>query len=88
MDARPGAGPAAAARRRPRPRRLPRAAGTGVGYVIDGPVTWWPWDPRADTYPGLSGIDRAPGFEPVLSGGGSTLYRITACGGVPARSTG
>ncbi|MBO4236394.1 DUF6541 family protein [Pseudonocardia alni] len=66
----------------------PALRATGVGYVIDGPVTWWPWDPRADTYPGLSEIDRAPGFEPVLSGGGSTLYRITACGAVPARSTG
>ncbi|NWJ74495.1 hypothetical protein HX744_28930 [Pseudonocardia sp. ICBG1122] len=66
----------------------PALRATGVGYVIDGPVTWWPWDPRADTYPGLSEIDRAPGFEPVLSGGGSTLYRITACGAGPARSTG
>lgn len=66
----------------------PAVRATGVGYVIDGPVTWWPWDPRADTYPGLSEIDRAPGFEPVLSGGGSTLYRITACGTEPARSTG
>ncbi|MBN9792090.1 hypothetical protein DMP17_26340 [Pseudonocardia sp. TMWB2A] len=66
----------------------PALRATGVGYVIDGPVTWWPWDPRADTYPGLSEIDRAPGFEPVLSGGGSTLYRITACGADPARSTG
>lgn len=66
----------------------PALRATGVGYVIDGPVTWWPWDPRADTYPGLSEIDRAPGFEPVLAGGGSTLYRITACGADPARSTG
>ncbi|MEU9817973.1 DUF6541 family protein [Pseudonocardia alni] len=66
----------------------PALRATGVGYVIDGPVTWWPWDPRADTYPGLSEIDRAPGFEPVLSGGGSTLYRITACDAGPARSTG
>lgn len=66
----------------------PAVRATGVGYVIDGPVTWWPWDPRADTYPGLSEIDRAPGFEPVLSGGGSTLYRITACGTEPTRSTG
>ncbi len=66
----------------------PALRATGVGYVIDGPVTWWPWDPRADTYPGLSEIDRAPGFEPVLSGGGSTLYRITACGAGPVRSTG
>lgn len=66
----------------------PALRATGVGYVIDGPVTWWPWDPRADTYPGLSEIDRAAGFEPVLSGSGSTLYRITACGADPARSTG
>ena len=61
---------------------------TGLGYAIDGPVSYWPWDRRSRSFPGLAGLDRAPGFEPVLSGGGSTLYRITACGAGPARSTG
>ncbi len=51
-------------------------------------MSYWPWDDRPHSFPGLSNLDDAPGFEPVLSGGGSTLYRITACGAVPARSTG
>ncbi|MEJ8278721.1 DUF6541 family protein [Pseudonocardia spirodelae] len=61
---------------------------TGTRWVIDGPVSWWPYDPRADTYPGIDDVDTAPGFEPVLSGGGSTLYRITACGAAPVGATG
>lgn len=61
---------------------------TGLGYAIDGPVSYWPWDRRSQSFPGLTDLGRAPGFEPVLSGGGSTLYRITACDAGPARSTG
>lgn len=61
---------------------------TDLKYAIDGPVSYWPWDRRSQSFPGLTDLDRAPGFEPVLSGGGSTLYRITACGAGPARSTG
>lgn len=53
---------------------------TGLDYVIDGPVSYWPWDERSQAFPGLTGLDKVPGFEPVSSGGGSTLYRIMACG--------
>lgn len=60
---------------------------TGLGYAIDGPVSWWPWDPRAESYPGLTGLDSEPGFDAVASGGGSTLYRITACGDAPPGRT-
>ncbi|TCK27398.1 DUF6541 family protein [Pseudonocardia endophytica] len=62
------------------PTVCPAVRAAGVTYAIDAPVTFWPWDERSGTYPGLTGLDRAPGFEPVVSGGGSTLYRITACG--------
>jgi hypothetical protein len=49
-----------------------------VGYVLDGPSTFWPDDPRQDAYPGLR-VAGAPGFEPVATGGRLTLYRLTAC---------
>ena len=50
-----------------------------VGYVLDGPSTFWPGDPRQDEYPGLR-VAGAPGFVPVATGGRLTLYRLTACG--------
>ncbi|HET8766817.1 MAG TPA: DUF6541 family protein [Pedococcus sp.] len=49
-----------------------------VGYVLDGPSTFWPDDPRQGAYPGLR-VAGAPGFEPVATGGRLTLYRLTAC---------
>ncbi|MBN9736554.1 MULTISPECIES: DUF6541 family protein [unclassified Pseudonocardia] len=52
---------------------------TGVGYVIEGPVSYWPWHEQSHSFPGLTGLDGTDGFERVLSGGGSTLYRVTAC---------
>ncbi|BBF98922.1 MULTISPECIES: DUF6541 family protein [Pseudonocardia] len=52
---------------------------TGLTHVIDGPVSYWPWDERAHAFPGLTELGQTPGFEPVASGGGSTLYRVTAC---------
>ncbi|MDR6861626.1 DUF6541 family protein [Phycicoccus sp. 3266] len=57
-----------------------------VGYVLDGPSTFWPDDPRQDAYPGLR-VAGAPGFEPVATGGRLTLYRVTACDPVTAAPT-
>ena len=70
------------------PTVCPAARAAGVTHVIDAPVSFWPDDARSHSYPGLVGIGEVPGFEPVLSGGGSTLYRITACDRSRARSTG
>lgn len=52
---------------------------TGLTHVIDGPVSYWPWDDRSRGFPGLTDLEGLPGFEPIASGGGSTLYRVTAC---------
>lgn len=52
---------------------------TRTTYAIDGPVHFWPWDGRASSYPGITQLAEAPGFEPITSGGGYELFRITAC---------
>ncbi|MFP5021087.1 DUF6541 family protein [Pseudonocardia phyllosphaerae] len=62
------------------PAVCPAVRETGLEYVIDGPVSYWPSHASAHSYPGITGIGTRAGFEPVLSGGGSTLYRVTACG--------
>lgn len=49
-----------------------------IGYVLDGPVTFWPDDPRARLYAGLA-VGGHPGFRPVATGGRLTLYRLSAC---------
>ncbi|GAA1392476.1 hypothetical protein GCM10009613_37310 [Pseudonocardia kongjuensis] len=61
------------------PAVCPAVRATGLTHAIDGPVSYWPWDSRSHSFPGITGLDRTPGFEPVLTGGGSTLYRVTAC---------
>jgi hypothetical protein len=50
-----------------------------VGFVLDGPVSFWPGDWRQPRYAGLAVAGR-PGFEPVDTGGRLTLYRVTTCG--------
>lgn len=58
---------------------------TGVDHALVGPVVPDPWDERADDYPGLEGLDEAPGFELLASDGDEyALYRITACAGETA----
>ena len=58
-----------------------------IGYVLNGPVAFWPGDPRQTSYAGLD-VDGIPGFQPVDHAGRLTLYRITACGrGLPAATT-
>ena len=52
-----------------------------VGYVLDGPSTFWLTDARQHLYDGLQVAGR-PGFVPVARGGRLTLYRVTACGTV------
>ena len=49
-----------------------------VGYVLDGPVAFWPGDRRQTSYAGLD-VGGIPGFQPIDHGGRLTLYRITAC---------
>lgn len=50
----------------------------GVGFVLDGPSTFWPGDRRSLRYPGLEVAGHA-GFEAVATGGRLTLYRLTDC---------
>ena len=50
----------------------------GVDYVLSGPSTFWPGDRRQRQYAGLQ-VEGRSGFEPVVSGGRLTLYRITGC---------
>ena len=49
-----------------------------IGYVLDGPVAFWPGDPRAGQYGGLA-VGGRPGFHPVATGGRLTLYRLANC---------
>ncbi|ALE75435.1 hypothetical protein FRP1_25670 [Pseudonocardia sp. EC080625-04] len=55
------------------------AAATRVGWVISGPITFWPSHGGARWYPGLHDIAPVPGFELVAEGGGQELWRLTAC---------
>ena len=55
-----------------------------VGYVLDGPSSFWPGDPRRALYPGLE-VDGHPGFTQVGGAGRVSLWRITGCAG-PART--
>lgn len=70
------------------PTVCPAVRATGLTHVIEGPVSYWPWDERSRGFPGLTDLDRAPGFAPVTSGGGSTLYRVTACDPARAQASG
>lgn len=54
----------------------------GIGYYYaDAPGRVIDVDPVRRA-PGLYGVDVSQGFEEVASGGGATIYRITACGPV------
>ncbi|GGO96079.1 DUF6541 family protein [Actinomyces gaoshouyii] len=54
----------------------------GIGYYYaDAPGRVLGIDP-VERAPGLYGVDVSQGFEEVASGGGATIYRITACGPV------
>lgn len=55
------------------------AAATRVGWLLSGPITFWPWHGGASWYPGLHATGAMPGFELVASGGGQELWRLTAC---------
>lgn len=55
------------------------AAATRVGWVLTGPLTFWPWSGGARWYPGLHDIAPVPGFELVAEDGGRELWRLTAC---------
>lgn len=54
-------------------------AATRVGYVLTGPVTFWPWHGGAGWYPGLHDIAPVPGFELVATDADTGLWKITAC---------
>lgn len=63
------------------PKVCQAANRTHVGYLIVGDGTFWPWDKRADRYPGLKDPGNGGGFRLVLSSGPKLkLYQITACG--------
>jgi hypothetical protein len=51
----------------------------GVTHVLTGPSRFWGGDARRAQYAGLD-VAGAPGFEPVDRAGGTTLWRVTACG--------
>lgn len=55
-------------------------AATGTTHVLNGPVSFWPWDNRSRDYPGLDGLGEVPGFELLAAGGGNELWSVTACG--------
>lgn len=55
------------------------AAATRVGWLLTGPITFWPWSGGARWYPGLHDIAPVPGFELVAEGAGHELWRLTAC---------
>ncbi|MFP5068832.1 DUF6541 family protein [Pseudonocardia nantongensis] len=55
------------------------AAATRVGYVLTGPITFWPWSGGAGAYPGLHDIAPVPGFELLAQEGDHALWRLTAC---------
>ncbi|GAA1392584.1 hypothetical protein GCM10009613_37690 [Pseudonocardia kongjuensis] len=55
------------------------AAATRVGWLISGPITFWPWHGGARWYPGLHDIEPVDGFEFVATDGANTLWRLTAC---------
>jgi hypothetical protein len=66
------------------PRVCSIALRLGVDHALLGPIVLDPWDDRAHDYPGIAGLDRAPGFEVLATdGAGSELYRITACSSQP-----
>ncbi|MEV1294385.1 DUF6541 family protein [Pseudonocardia sp. NPDC049635] len=54
-------------------------AATGVGWLLSGPITFWPWHGGATWYPGLHDIEPVEGFELVATEGDTTLWRLTAC---------
>ncbi len=57
---------------------------TDVRYALTGPPTLWSWNPLSDGFPGLQGLDTAPGFELMAEDGQRGLYRVTACDPVTA----
>ena len=50
-----------------------------VTHVLTGEARFWAEDPRRVQYAGLD-VRGAPGFEVVARAGGTTLWRVTACG--------
>lgn len=50
-----------------------------VTHVLTGPSRFWGGDARRAQYAGLD-VAGAHGFEPVDRAGGTTLWRVTACG--------
>ncbi|MEQ3551211.1 DUF6541 family protein [Pseudonocardia nematodicida] len=63
-------------------------ATTGTTHVLTGDVTFWPWDGRSGNYPGLQDLGAVEGFEFLGAGGGSELWRITACDAGPSVADG
>lgn len=47
--------------------------------VTSGELIYLPGNPENEKYPGLTGLDTAPGFEKVAEVGTAGLFRITAC---------
>ncbi|MCC3267164.1 hypothetical protein LJ752_14070 [Arthrobacter sp. zg-Y786] len=47
--------------------------------VTSGELIYLPGNPQNEMYPGLTGLDTAPGFEKVAEVGAASLFRITAC---------
>jgi hypothetical protein len=51
-----------------------------VEYVINSDeLIYLPGNPNNLDYPGLAGLDRAPGFELVAAVGANRLYKVPAC---------
>ncbi len=60
-----------------------------VAYLLVGAVDFWPGDPRANGYPGLSAPGDGAGFRLVAAdGSGNALYEITGCGTTLGAGTG
>ncbi|MCC9203592.1 DUF6541 family protein [Arthrobacter sp. zg-Y769] len=52
----------------------------GVEYAVNsGELIYLPGNPANTAYPGIEGLDEAPGFEKVAQVGTAELFRITAC---------
>jgi hypothetical protein len=51
-----------------------------IGYAINSDeLIYLPGNPNNQAYPGLEGLDKAPGFQLVAEVGANRLYKLVAC---------
>lgn len=65
------------------PRVCEILSARGIGYYYSDAALVYQKRDRAETWPGLYGVDTSQGFTEIAESDGGTLWRIDSCGPIP-----